>query len=205
MADGIVRAVAYYRMSDDKQTASIPEQRAAVEKMAGQRGYLIAREYRDEGISGDDTEKRLDFRRMIGDAGRLGDFDAVLCWDQDRFGRFDPLEAGYWVKPLRDAGVRLETVAQGRIDWEDFAGRIVYAVQQEGKHAYLRDLSRNATRGMIAAARQGRRNGGKRTYGYSLRDKQLAEGPPEEAEVVRWLFQTYAHTDASTRGLAAAL
>jgi DNA invertase Pin-like site-specific DNA recombinase len=198
-------AVTYYRMSRDRQEASIPAQREEVEAYAARHGYTIIREYADEGISGDATEKRLDFQRMLRDAAERRDFRVVLCWDQDRFGRFDPLEAGYWVKPLRDADVRLETVAQGRIDWNDFAGRIIYAVQQEGKHAYLRDLSRNATRGMIAAAKQGRRNGGKRTYGYSLRDKRLADGPPEEAEVVRWLFQTYAHTDASTRGLAAAL
>src|SRR4051812_26230376 len=100
MADGIVRAVAYYRMSTDKQEASIAEQRAAVTKLAAGRGYLIAREYTDEGISGDDTERRTGFLQMLEDARTLGDFDAVLCWDQSRFGRFDPLEAGYWVKPL---------------------------------------------------------------------------------------------------------
>jgi hypothetical protein len=38
-------------------------------------------------------------------------------------------------------------VAQGRIDWSDFAGRIVYAVRQEGKHAYLHDQSRKTTAG----------------------------------------------------------
>ena len=62
--------------------------------------------------------------------------EAVLCWDQDRFGRFDPLEAGYWIKPLRDAGIRLETVAQGRIDWEDFAGRIIFR-RPAGRQARL--------------------------------------------------------------------
>src|SRR6478735_2220884 len=129
MAGGSISAVAYYRMSTDRQEASIPDQREAVEKLARKQGYKIVREYADEGISGDDTERRAGFKQMLADA-RRADFEAVLCWDQDRFGRFDPLEAGYWVKPLRDAGVYLETVAQGRIDWEDFAGRIVYAVQQ---------------------------------------------------------------------------
>src|SRR4051794_19216939 len=181
MADGIVPAVAYYRMSTDRQEASIPTQREAVEKLARQRGYVVVREYLDEGISGDDTERRLAFRRMIDDAGRLADFDAVLCWDQDRFGRFDPLEAGYWVKPLRDAGVWLETVAQGRIDWEDFAGRIVYAVQQEGKHAFLRDISRAVTRGMLAKAKRGEWLGGRVPYGYRLSEhKRLVPGDPAE-------------------------
>ena len=82
-------------------------------------------------------------------------FTWFLCWDQDRFGRFDPIEGGYWILPFRNAGVRLETIAQGRIDWNDFAGRLLYLVQQEAKHAYLRDLSRNVLRGQLAKAREG--------------------------------------------------
>src|SRR4051794_8622924 len=105
MATGRIRAVLYLRMSTDKQEASIPDQRAALLAFAKKLGYLIVREYVDEGISGDDTERRAGFKRMLDDARTLGDFDCVLCWDQSRFGRFDPLEAGYWVKPLRDRGV----------------------------------------------------------------------------------------------------
>ena len=155
-----IPAVAYYRMSTAKQETSIADQQQAVQVYAARHGYHILRDYRDEGISGDATEKRLGFQRMLADAKDRGDFRVVLCWDQDRFGRFDPLEAGYWIKPLRDQGIRLETVAQGRIDWEDFGGRIIYAVQQEGKHAYLRDLSRNVTRGLLQNARAGKWNGG---------------------------------------------
>jgi DNA invertase Pin-like site-specific DNA recombinase len=203
MAGSSIPAVAYYRMSTDRQETSIPDQREAVAKLARSRGYSIVREYSDEGISGDDTERRTGFRKMIADADRLGDFQAVLCWDQDRFGRFDPLEAGYWVKPLRDAGVYLETVGQGRIDWEDFAGRIVYAVQQEGKHAFLRDMSRNTIRGMLAKAKLGQWLGGVPPYGYTLNNhKRLVPGGSIEVETVRWLFATYATKDTSLKALA---
>jgi DNA invertase Pin-like site-specific DNA recombinase len=203
MAGNIIPAVAYYRMSTDRQEASIPDQREAVEKLAKQRGYRIVREYKDEGISGDDTERRTGFKQMLADATKLGDFQAVLCWDQDRFGRFDPLEAGYWIKPLRDAGVYLETVGQGRIDWEDFAGRIVYAVQQEGKHAFLRDMSRNVIRGQLARAKRGEWLGGRVPYGYRLNEhKRLTAGSLAEVETVRWLFTTYAVKDTSVMALA---
>jgi DNA invertase Pin-like site-specific DNA recombinase len=206
MAGNSIPAVAYYRMSTDRQETSIPDQRDAVEKLARKGGYKIVREYTDEGISGDDTEKRAGFRKMLADATKLGDFQAVLCWDQDRFGRFDPLEAGYWIKPLRDAGVYLETVGQGRIDWEDFAGRIIYAVQQEGKHAYLRDLSRNTTRGMLAKARRGEWLGGPTPYGYRLNDhKRLEAGDPSEVATVRWLFREYLARDIGLQRLAGEL
>jgi DNA invertase Pin-like site-specific DNA recombinase len=189
-------------MSTDRQEHSIDDQRKAVHAYADRNGFSVIREYLDEGISGDATEKRHAFRKMLADAEALGDFEAVLCWDQDRFGRFDPLEAGYWVKPLRDRGVRLETVAQGRIDWEDFAGRIVYAVQQEAKHAYLRDLSRNVLRGMLRVAEGGNWNGGRRPYGYRVEGGRLVPGDPAEVEVVRWLFRTYATTERGVRWLA---
>jgi DNA invertase Pin-like site-specific DNA recombinase len=203
MATGNIPAVAYYRMSDDKQETSIPDQREAVEKLARADGATIIREYVDEGISGDDTEHRTDFQRMLADATRLGDFEAVYCWDQDRFGRFDNIEAGYWIKPLRDAGVYLKTVAQGRIDWNDFAGRIVYAVQQEGKHAFLRDMSRNTARGMLAKAKRGEWLGGKPPYGYRLTEaKRLEPADPRHVEVVRWLFREYLARDVGCAQLA---
>ncbi len=169
-------AVAYYRMSTDKQEASIPAQREAVQKYAADNGYQIIREYIDEGISGDATEKRHQFRWMIADAEAAGGFEAILCWDMDRFGRFDSIEAGRWVYPLRTNHVRLATVAQGEIDWTDFAGRMMYGIQTEAKHQYLTDLSRNVTRGMTRLAEQGKWPGGLPPIGYVVKDKLLEKG-----------------------------
>ena len=122
------------------------------------RRYQLIREYLDSAISGNATEKRVAFQQMPEDA-RQGKFKAVLCWDQDRFGRFDPIEAGYWIKPFRDAGVKLVTVGQGIVDWDTFTGRLTYFVQQEGKHASLtrpipQCLPRDASGG------RGQKNGG---------------------------------------------
>ena len=147
-----IPAVSYVRMSSDKQDASPQQQREELAKLAERNGYRILREYFDDGISGDATEKRTQFQRMIADAEK-GDFKAILCWDQDRFGRFDSIEAGRWIYPLRQAGVYLVTIAQGVIDWSDFASRMIYGITQEAKHAFLRDLSRNTTRGLLAAAK----------------------------------------------------
>ena len=192
-----VRAAFYGRASTGKQEASVPAQREEVMKLAKKNGYLVVVEYVDDGISGDDTEKRVEFQRMIA-AARTGEFDLILCWSQDRFGRFDPLEAGYWIKPLRDAGVVLETVAEGRIDWESFPGRIQYTVAQEGKHAFLLDLSRASARGMARKASEGRWLGGKAPYGYRLTaERKLILSDPVEVEAVQWLFTTYATTATS--------
>jgi site-specific DNA recombinase len=192
-----IRAAFYGRASTSKQETSVPDQRQAVAGLAAKEGYQIVAEFVDDGISGDDTERRTQFQAML-KAAQTGGFEVILCWSQDRFGRFDPLEAGYWIKPLRDAGVRLETVAEGKIDWDSFAGRIVYSVAQEGKHAFLRDLSRASARGMARKAREGGWLGGKAPYGYRLTaEGKLALGDPIEVETVRWLFRTYATTSTS--------
>jgi DNA invertase Pin-like site-specific DNA recombinase len=201
-------AVGYLRRSTDKQEASLPDQRKAVERYAEEHGYRIIRWYMDDGILGDDTDKRTGFKQMIADAKDPGDFRVILCWDQDRFGRFDTLDAGYWIKPLRDAGVKLETVAQGRIDWDDFAGRIIYAVQQEGKHAFLRDLSRNVVRGQLEAANQGGWLGSA-PYAYRLqgprKQRRLVLDDPVKVCIVRRIFREYVEEARPMNQIAARL
>ena len=194
-----MNVVLYLRMSTDRQEASIPQQRDAVTKHARKLGYTIVREYADEGISGDCTHKRKAFQKMIADAAG-GSFDRILCFDQDRFGRFDMIEAGWWIMPLRDAGVSLETIAQGVIDWSDFAGRLTYAVAQEGKHQFLRDLSRNSLRGQMNRAREGNgMYGAAAPYGYRRETTVVGRNRittlvpnPIEARVVKKIFETYA-------------
>lgn len=185
-----VAAVAYYRMSSDKQEASIPEQREAVERFAADNGYRILREYIDEGISGDATEKRLDFQRMVADAQSVGDFKAILAWDSDRVGRFDSIEAGFWIHPLRQFGIHLATVAEGVIRWDDFASRMLYSIKQEGKHQFLRDLSCNTLRGRVAAAKRGDWLAPP-PLGYIIADKRLALGNPQDVALVRQMFCDY--------------
>lgn len=202
-------AVAYYRCSTAQQEESIPAQRDTVERYARENGYRILREYVDEGISGDDTTKRAAFLRMIGDAKEQRDFDTILCWDQDRFGRFDTIDMGEWVAPLRRAGVGLVTVSDGLIDWNSFAGRIVNNVKQEAKHAYLRDLSKNVGRNMIhlVTTLKGRA-GGRPPYGYRLvktkhegKTVTVLEPDDDEAPIVRELFNRYATGTVSLKQL----
>lgn len=187
----MISAVSYLRMSTDAQEASIAAQRLAVSEYAAKHGYRIIREYVDSGISGDSTEKRVEFQRMLRDADKR-DFKVVLCWNQDRFGRFDLLEAGFWIQPLRSAGVSLVTVTQGSINWEDFAGRLIYSIEQEAKKKFLVDLSWNVNRGKLAGAKLGLWMGGPAPYGYQLSGKSTLAIDQDEAEIVRLIFDLFA-------------
>ena len=202
--NGSKRAVLYLRMSSDKQETSIDGQRAELLSYAEKHGYVIVGEYLDEAISGDDTPKRTGFLAMRDDCSS-GDFSVVLCWDQDRFGRFDLLECGYWITPFRQSGVRLETIAQGKIDWEDLVGQLIYTVNQMGKAQFLRDLSRNTVRGMLASARNGTAGtGGPNPFGYHSKDGKVTV-VPDEARTVRLIFELYLEPAGSARSIAAEL
>ncbi len=189
-----VPAVGYARRSTDKQEASLPDQVKAVQRYAEDHGYQLLRWYTDDGISGDDTKKRLSFLRMLADAQEPGDFKAILCWQQDRFGRFSPLEASYRIYPLAQAGVQLVTTDKGPIDWNDFTEWLTYSVNQHGKHEFLKDHSRNVARGQLEAANNGSWVGS-RPYAYRIegpkKNKRLVLDDPAKAKIVQRIFREF--------------
>jgi DNA invertase Pin-like site-specific DNA recombinase len=206
-----MRVVAYVRMSTAAQDASPEQQRSAIAAHASKQGYAIAREYADLGVSGDKTDKRHGFRRMIAD-GSARKFDRIVVYDRSRFGRFDSVEYGRWVQPLRESGVELESVADGVENWDDLGGRITGLVAQEGKHALLLDISRATVRGQTAKAVENRGYPGPTPYGYrrelELRGKSRHSTlsiDPETAPIVREVFETYAKADGSLTNVSAML
>jgi len=55
----MINAVAYVRMSSNKQEASPKQQLEEIEKLAEREGYQVIRWYSDDAISGDATERRI--------------------------------------------------------------------------------------------------------------------------------------------------
>ena len=193
-------AVLYLRMSSPKQDASIPAQREALVAYAKKRGIKIIREYVDEAISGDDTENREAFQRLRQDAETFRDFSIILCWDGDRFSRNDVIEYGFWAKPIRDLGIVVET-PQGVVDWDTLNGRVILAIEQEMRHQYLQNLSRNVSRGFVNAAKNPRGTGGSAPKGY-LRDRDKVVVDPVWAAIILRIFVEYLKPGASLRSVA---
>jgi site-specific DNA recombinase len=192
-----IPAAIYLRMSSDKQEFSIADQRAAVLAWAEKHGYVIVAEFLDEGISGwKDT--RDGFQKLIA-AASTGRFQAVLCWDQDRFSRFPPLEANHYWFLLDKAGVHLATVNQGRLDWTTLGGWLTASVTQFGKAEYCRDLAKNVTRGLRRRRMEGKWVGPP-PFGYMIGDDgKLALGDDDKIALVRRLFRERATGKGYTR------
>jgi DNA invertase Pin-like site-specific DNA recombinase len=182
----MILAAGYLRMSSDQQTTSIENQRKAVSEYAAKHGFKIVKWYIDEGISGWRND-RAAFQQLISDAPS-GQFAAILVWDQDRFSRFDVLEANHYWFLLKQAGVYLVTATKGRVDWDSLAGWLTASIEQHGKAEYCRTLGQN-----VAVGQRARRLAGQwigcAPLGYTLGDDGFLKiGAPADVATVRRIF-----------------
>jgi DNA invertase Pin-like site-specific DNA recombinase len=192
MGTGIVQAAGYIRMSSDRQEDSVERQREQITGYCAARGITVTAWFIDEGIPGSDANlhRREGYRRMCADAKR-NLFNVVVVDKTDRLSRADPLDFGATVKPLRDAGVRLETVNRGPVDWRDAFGQMALLFEQSGNNQYARTISYNVLSRLRQMAAAGLSTGSA-PYGYKRgRDGKLT--PDEErVQVVQWIFHAYA-------------
>ena len=186
---GLIPAVVYIRMSTDDQADSPEQQRREIAKYATANNYRIVREYLDEGISGW-KEERDGFQQLITDLTR-GDFEAVLCWDQNRFSRFPVLEANHYWYLLDRAGVHLATCNQGRLDWHSIAGWLTASITQYGDAQHRHKLSADVKRGKQALAERGIWQG-RIPIGYKVNGtRKLELGDDHEVAIVRRIYSDY--------------
>src|SRR6185369_6459261 len=129
----------------DKQDTSIDGQRSELLDYAAKHGYRIVKWYTDEGVSGWKSKQRHSFLQLIADATN-GEFKVVLCWDQSRFSRFKPMEANFYWHQLSEAGVTIETIKEGKLDFDSLGGWLSVSVHQHAKAEYSKSLAHDVVR-----------------------------------------------------------
>jgi site-specific DNA recombinase len=199
-----IRAVAYYRKSNDDDGNSIEQQRDWAHTACQKEGVEIVREFADQAKKGHETAARTDFLEMLRfcqeQARRRTPIDVVVCWHSNRFSRSDSIETGHYLHLFREAGVTRFLTSQKWIDLTRVEDRLVFGVTQEASdHKYVIDLAEAVLRGKLKAAREGRRNGGRAPLGYRLvyEGEGKARRPrlvvhEETAALVREMFRAYA-------------
>ncbi len=178
----------------------------------GERVKIVG-EYTDDGISGDKAEGRPGFQRLLADA-KNRTFDGITVYDLNRLGRLDPMEFGFWLLPVRQAGVRLFSLDRGERDWHDALQLAMLGIETTGSKEYLKKLSAGVLRGRRQTAESGHWTGGVAPVGYmsvpdesvpprrdGTRPKRLVIDP-EWAGVVTEVFERYARTEVSMLALA---
>lgn len=183
--------VAYYaRVSTEKveQQASIKHQEEHFEDLIHSNNrWKFAGSYIDDGISGMHADKREEFQRMLRDA-KLGKIDMIITKEISRFAR-NTLDSIQYTRELLSYGVCVWFQNDGINTIDDdseFRLTIMAGVAQDE----IRKLSSRVKFGHA----QSIKNGvvlGHRMYGYSNNQGKL-ELVPEEADMVRMIFQDYA-------------
>ena len=168
-----MRVALYARVSTADQRPDL--QLDALRQLASQRGWTIAGEYVDQGVSGARARRPALDRVMT--AVHRGEVDVVAVWRFDRFAR----SMQHLVTALDDfraQGVEFVSVQDG-CDTSTAAGRMMFGVIASLAE-FERELIRERVRaGMAAAKRRGRRAGRPRARVDVARARALrAAGQP---------------------------
>ena len=183
--------VAYYaRVSTEKveQQASIKHQEEHFEDLIHSNNrWKFAGSYIDDGISGIHADKREEFQRMLRDA-KLGKIDMIITKEISRFAR-NTLDSIQYTRELLSYGVCVWFQNDG-INTIDEDSELRLTIMAGVAQDEIRKLSSRIKFGHA----QSIKNGvvlGHRMYGYSNNQGKL-ELVPEEADMVRMIFQDYA-------------
>jgi DNA invertase Pin-like site-specific DNA recombinase len=208
------RAATLYRSSDNKQENSIDRQRDSVIPYAGRKSYNIVEEYVFEGIPGDAIGKHPRWQKFLRDA-ESGLFDVLVCDEWSRLSRQETLDfLALVARPLRDAGVTLDTVSEGIQRWDDLASIILTTVRADKSQSESITRSYRVLTGMAKLARLGHILG-PAPYGYKTEYETIQEPgkppkiipvrfvpDPRRSHVVRWIFEKYTEGGWTMEALA---
>lgn len=177
---------------------SLEGQYKEIERYCEYMNIEIVSVYSDEGKSGKTIEGRVEFQRMMKDIVEKEEVDYVIVWKLSRFGRNakDTLDS---LELLQKHGVDLCTVVE-RIDSGDKMGKFMLTMLSALAEMERENIIEQTNNGKKYNALDGNWNGGAAPYGYKLVDKKLVV-VPEEAEVVKKIFDWYVSTDLGYNGV----
>jgi len=154
------RAAVYQRVSTEEQVEgySLYAQQRATRLFCESKGWIIAKEYRDEGKSArtDDLAKRPEFAAMLEDA-EAGMFDVIVVHKLDRFARnlrvtLDTLDR------LDRCGVAFVSINEN-MDYSTPMGKVMLSMLASFAQYYSDNLSWETKKGKAERKRQGMYNG----------------------------------------------
>lgn len=185
------RVAAYARVSleTDRLAHSLAAQTEYYSKFIESKpGWELAGIYADSFISGTETSRRSEFKRLISDCEN-GRIDLVLCKSISRFARntVDLLETVRHLKEL-DVEVRFEKENINSLSGE---GELLMTILASFAQEESRSISENVKWGIRKRYRSGNAKARNKTvFGYRY-DGEKYVVVPEQAEIVRRIFKEY--------------
>lgn len=179
---------------------SIAAQRKAIMDYAQRNGFVVVECFIDEGASAR-TSERAEFQKMIKAARtKPKPFDAILVHKTDRFARNREDAVLYKALLRRECGIEVISVTEQFDDSP--TGRLLEGVMEVIAEFYSLNLSQEVKKGMREKASRGGKGLGMPPFGYRLAPSGHIIPVPEEARIVRFIFESYASGGHSLSSLA---
>lgn len=190
MAEQRLRTVAYVRVSTTDQTVSLESQiRHFNEIMDTSPNMVNCGIYVDNGISGRFINRREGFLQMLSEC-ELGNIDRILCKSIKRFGR-NTLDIVRSIARLTELNISVY-FEQENIDTIKDRNNIILVSMAHIAQEESEDVSQSVVWGFQRKFERGEMLINPNTpYGYRLEYGELVPYP-EEAKVVKWIYEEYA-------------
>ncbi len=187
----VLRVAAYCRVStalEEQESSYASQIRSYTELISQHEGWELVDIYADEAASGTKTDKREDFNRLLADC-RKGKIDRVLVKSISRFSRNtkDCLAA---LRELMRLGVTVQFEKEN-IDTGTLTTELMVSVSGSLAQQESMSISQNIRMGYRRRMEQGEFIASSPPYGYRNAGGGRLEIVPEEAEVIRWVFESY--------------
>ena len=152
--------------------------------------------YVDEGISAKSTKSRHELNRMMKDV-KKGNLDAIITYKVSRLSRnlSDSLKL---VEEIHNSNVKFISIKEG--EYGTPHGNLQFNILSSVAQYQREELAENVKMGMTQRAKEGKYNGG-RVLGDESKNKELIV-VPEEAEIVKMIFDKYANENWGTKKIA---
>lgn len=187
-----VRVAAYCRVSteQDEQLNSFENQVTYYKDYISRNPeYELAGIYADEGISGTSTRRRENFNRMIQDC-EAGKIDLVITKSISRFAR-NTQDCLNYSRKLKELGIGVIFEKEG-ISTMDGSGELLFTILSSLAQEESRSISENCQWGIRSLFKQGVLHlNANRFYGYDKGENGKLAINPEQARIVRWVFESY--------------
>jgi len=187
-----LRVAAYCRVSTDhdEQQSSYESQIAYfTETIENNPGWVMAGIFADEGLSGTDAKKRPGFQKLI-ELCRRGKVDMILTKSLSRFAR-NTVDSLSYIRMLKEMNVAIVFEKEG-INTMEVASELIISLMSALAQAESESLSMNVTWGKRRSYKDGKVTFQySRFYGYEKGGDGQPRIIPEQADVVRRVYQSY--------------
>ena len=192
-----LRVAAYCRVSteEEEQQGSFEIQKLYyTEKIESTPEWEVAGIYADDGISGVHTKKRDGFNQMIQDCKKRR-IDLILTKSISRFAR-NTLDSIQYVRMLKQMGIAV-AFEKENINTATMNSEMILTVLSAFAQAESESISQNVARGKRMGYKHGKFAF---PYGRIIGYRKGADGKPEiipeQAEIVRLIFNSYLQGDS---------